>query len=71
MRMTRALLWGVVMCVLSMGPQALAAKDAEIKLDYYKGSANNNSSLFRDNFTVSVSVGLIWATFQSKQQVKE
>lgn len=42
-----------------------------IKLDYYKGSANNDSSLFRDNFTVSVSVGLIWATFQSKEQVKE
>ena len=42
-----------------------------IGLDFYEGSANNESSLFRDDFTVSFRVGLIWRAYQSTQKADE
>lgn len=43
----------------------------DIKIDYLKGSSNEDSPLFRDDITVSVRIGLLWTPFRSKRMARE
>lgn len=43
----------------------------DLKIDYYKGSSNEHSPLFRDDVTISVRIGLLWTPFRSKRMVRE
>ncbi len=42
-----------------------------LQLGYYQGAANDNSPLFRDDFTIGIGVGLIWSFFQSSRQARD
>jgi outer membrane protein len=43
----------------------------DFKIGYYRGSANDDSPLFRDDVTLSVRIGLLWRPFRSKRTVRE
>lgn len=43
----------------------------DVKINFYDGSQNDNSPLFRDESSISIRAGLLWAPFRSKQKVSE